>query len=89
MFVVKRLEELKNATHDSLISSYQTRSYYENQLQYYTLLANLASIGKMLEELAKRSSKSYENKARELEKHHSDISDDITASSDQDIETIL
>ena len=89
MFVVKRLEELKNATHDSLISSYQTRSYYENQLQYYTLLANLASIGKMLEELAKRSSKSYENKARELEKQHSDISDDITASSDQDIETIL
>jgi hypothetical protein len=89
MFVVKRLEELKEATHDSLINAYQTRSYYENQLQYNLLLANLASIGKMLEELAKRGSKDNENRAKEFEKQHSDISDDISASSDQDIETIL
>jgi hypothetical protein len=43
----------------------------------------------MLEELAKRGSKDNENRAKEFEKQHSDISDDISASSDQDIETIL
>lgn len=53
-FISKKLDELKDLTHKSLIDRYSTVTYTSNLMQYHQCLATYASIGKILEELGKK-----------------------------------
>lgn len=53
-FISKKLIELKEMTHYSLIQAYQTRTYMQNVMEYNKLLAQFASIGRMLKAVSEK-----------------------------------
>ena len=83
-FIIRKLEELKELVHTSLIQTYQTRTYLQNVLTYNHHLAVFASIGKMLKELSKKD-KINDLLKKERESDY-DIDDFISGqSSDADV----
>ena len=56
-FVTLKLMQLKDLVRDSLIESYDTRSYVENQIMLQRLMAIFATLMNIVEELAKGKDK--------------------------------